>query len=521
MHNDGVVVGQALSHVFIDKTGLDMQEPMLWCLRRCRLAMKLVLVGLVATTVMGTLAYAALAGWDAASILALLVGGSLGFLYTLHAVYRNVSYEVRRLIAAMEQVAHGNLAHRITATGKDELASLARLLDSVVVTLSSMVAEIRSNAALVTQASHTLSQDHQALAARTELQASNVMQTVVSVEQVTTVVHNNAQTAGAADRSAHALRQVMAHGSTVMGQAVRSVEVIEHSAERMSEIIAVINGLAFQTNLLALNAAVEAARAGAQGRGFAVVAAEVRSLAQRSADAAKEIRQLIENSVYQVASSTKLIRQAGTGMEEVAQGIMMVAGHVEAIAQSGQTQRLGLQQINQAVQGIDQVTQENARMVRNVVQEAQSLESRAATLSEAVDRFRLQQGTAVEAVALVERALALRRMGMPLQQYWATLSDPQQPFHDRDMYVFVLDPQGRYLAFGGKPERCGTRVQEVRGVDGNALLAAIVQQAEQSKGWVEYGFTNPVSGQLQTKMSYVCKLDHVYLGCGVYKSFVD
>ena len=242
-------------------------------------------------------------------------------------------------------------------------------------------------------------------------------------------------------------------------------------------------------------------------------------MAQRSAEAAKEIRMLIEDSVQQVARSTQLIRQAGQGMQEVAQGMRQVAGHVEAISASGSTQGMGLMQIHQAVHGIDQVTQENAAMVRHVVQEAQVLEHRAATLSDAVERFRLQQGTAVEAVALVERAQALRRMGMPLQRYWQALSDPQQPFYDRDMYVFVLDGEGRYLAFGGKPEKRGSRVQDVQGVEGDALLRSIVNQAEQGAGWVEYDYRNPVSGQIQTKMSYVCKQDGVYLGCGVYKRF--
>lgn len=266
--------------------------------------------------------------------------------------------------------------------------------------------------------------DNRALAERTEQQASNVAQTVVSVEQVTSVVQNNVEAAGAADRYTAQLCQVVEQGSGVMEQAVHSIELIERSAGRMSEIIAVIDGIAFQTNILALNAAVEAARAGEQGRGFAVVASEVRSLAQRSSEASKEIRQLIEDSVHQVASSTRLIRQAGTGMQQMAQGIRSVAGHVGAIADSGNAQGTGLQQINEAVHGIDQVTQENARMVRNVVQQAQALERRAATLSEAVERFRLQQGTAVEAVELVQRAVALRRMGMPLQQYWQVVDRP-------------------------------------------------------------------------------------------------
>ena len=491
----------------------------MWVLRRCNLGSKLTLLtssGLLAMAVLWGSVYV---GFDTEAQLSIAAGVVLWFLYVAHSVYRNIAFEMARLLSAMEQAASGNLAHRITASSRDEFGAMARLLDSMVVALSSMVAEIRSNAALVTQAGHTLTQDNRALAERTELQATNVAQTVVSVEQVTAVVQNNVEAAVAADRYTNQLCRVVEQGSGVMEQAVHSVEAIERGADRMSEIIAVIDGIAFQTNILALNAAVEAARAGEQGRGFAVVASEVRSLAQRSSEASKEIRGLIEASVQQVASSTRLIRQAGQGMQQVTEGIRCVAGYVEAISESGHTQGAGLQQINQAVHGIDQVTQENALMVRNVVQEAQALELRAATLSEVVERFRLQQGTAVEAVELVERAVALRRMGMPMEQYWQALSDPQQLFHDRDMYVFVLDAAGRYLAFGGNPSKRGSRVQEVNGVDGDALLNSIIVQAEQGPGWVEYDFTNPVSGQVQAKMSYVCKQDGVYLGCGVYKRF--
>lgn len=499
--------------------GQIMFKPMIWVLQRLSLRWKLGMVLLSGLLVMAALSLTTVLQLDIHTQTALAGGGALWFSYVVYGVYCHLAHEIQRLLKAMEQAAQGNLSHRITASGRDELADMARLLDSMVVALSSMVAEIRSNAALVTQAGHTLTQDNRALAERTELQASNVAQTVVSVEQITTVVQNNAEAAVAADRYTAQLRKVVEQGSGVMERAVHSVEAIERSAGRMSEIIAAIDGIAFQTNILALNAAVEAARAGEQGRGFAVVASEVRTLAQRSSEASKEIRQLIEDSVRQVASSTQLIRQAGHGMQQMTEGIHQVAGHVEAISSSGNAQGTGLQQIHQAVHGIDQVTQENARMVRHVVQEAQTLELRAASLSDAVERFRLQQGTAVEAVALVERAMALRRTGMQPQQYFQTLSDPQQGFHDRDMYVFVLDASGRYLAFGGNPAKCGSRVQDVPGVAGDALLAAIVAQAEQGPGWVEYDFTNPVNGKVQAKMSYVRKLEGGYLGCGVYKSF--
>ncbi|MGN1055122.1 MAG: methyl-accepting chemotaxis protein [Comamonas sp.] len=496
-----------------------MQFPIVWLLRKCSLAGKLGLLSLFFVLAVGAMAAVHYLGMD--DRLMPVVAGACAalFFYVLWGVYQNLSSEIAHIIQAMELAAKGDLTFRLKAQGSDELAQMNRLLDNMVVALSSMVAEIRSNAALVSQAGHSLTQDNQALAERTELQATNVAQTVVSVEQVTAVVQNNAEAAVAADRHTAQVRHAVEEGSGIMEQAVQSVVAIERSAGRMSEIIAVIDGIAFQTNILALNAAVEAARAGEQGRGFAVVASEVRSLAQRSAEASKEIRKLIEDSVQQVASSTRLIRKAGQDMQQIADGIRSVAGHVEAISLSGNSQGTGLQQINQAVHEIDSVTQENALMVRNVVSEAQALERRAATLSEAVQRFRLQQGTASEAQEMVERAVALRRMGMPLQKYWEALTDPAQPFHDRDMYVFILDTEGRYLAFGGNPAKCGTRVQDVPGVDGDALLRAIINQADQGPGWVEYDISNPATGKVQSKMSYVCKQDGVYLGCGVYKSF--
>ena len=308
-------------------------------------------------------------------------------------------------------------------------------------------------------------------------------------------------------------------GVVVMDKAVNSVESIESSAGRMSEIIGTIDAIAFQTNILALNAAVEAARAGEQGRGFAVVASEVRTLAQRSGDAAKEIRGLIEDSVRQVTDSTRLIRQAGQDMRQVARGIHDVAGHVEAIAQSSSEQGHGLAQIGQAIHHIDQLTQNNAHMVRDAVHQAQSLELRARTLGESVQGFHLQQGKPQEAIELVDRVVQLRRSHTWGPQFWDFLTDPQQRLFYKDMYVFILDALGNYIVFGGNPAKVGTSVHQLPGVDGQGLLNAIVNQSEQGPGWVEYDFTNPVTGQVQAKMSYVRKLDDGYLGCGVYKKF--
>jgi signal transduction histidine kinase len=156
-------------------------------------------------------------------------------------------------------------------------------------------------------------------------------------------------------------------------------------------------------------------------------------------------------------------------------------------------------------------------MVERAVQQADLLERRAAHLARAVSSFKLQQGTAEEAMALVDRALAHRRQCTP-DAFVRDLTDPAQPFHDRDMYVFALDSAGVYRAFGGKPEKVGSRVQDIAGIDGQALLAAIVAQAEEGPGWVEYDIVNPASGAVQAKMSYVVKVDALYVGCGVYKT---
>jgi hypothetical protein len=329
-------------------------------------------------------------------------------------------------------------------------------------------------------------------------------------------VQNNSLTAQRADARAAAVRTAADRGVQAMAQAVQSVEAIQQGARRMTEIIGVIDSIAFQTNILALNAAVEAARAGEQGRGFAVVASEVRTLAQRSGEAAREIRELISTSVSQVEASAGLIRSAGEGINQMAGAIHSVAASVTEISGSSAEQSAGLREVSSAVQQLDQITQFNAQMVGHAVEQAEALEVRASTLSRAVSAFRLQQGTADEAVEMVTRAMALHS-GRSRDQFLRTITDIQQPFHDRDMYVFVLDAGGTYRAFGGNPSKVGTRVQDIPGIAGEQLVSDILAQAHQGPGWVEYDITNPASGAVQTKMSFVSQAGDLYVGCGVYK----
>ncbi len=448
----------------------------------------------------------------AASALGIVLVG-----YILLSFYCSFIADFGHAVDVMRQMASGNLRIRVQVRGRDELAELARLLERTIGSISAMVAEVRSNSALVAYAGKSLATGNRELAERTEQQAASLEQTSASVQELTSTVQQNAHTASESDQQAVLVRTTAEAGAQAVGQAVGSVEAIQRSAQQMNEIISVIDSLAFQTNILALNAAVEAARAGEQGRGFPVVASEVRSLAQRSAESAREIRQLIETSRSQVETSVREIRTAGENMTRIVEGVRGVAANMSLISTASAEQSSGLSEISTAVRQLDHITQRNAQMVERAVEQAGLLERRATHLSQAVSLFSLQQGTAEEAMEMVARAQAWRtRVGR--EAFVRGLTDQANGFFDRDMYIFALDALGTYRAFGGRPDKVGTRVQDILGVDGSALLADIVAQAEHEPGWVEYDIVNPSTGSVQTKMSYVMKMDDLYVGCGIYKS---
>ncbi|HAJ12883.1 MAG: methyl-accepting chemotaxis protein [Hydrogenophaga sp.] len=498
-------------------TAFGLFQPGAWLMRRLRLRGKLLV--LAAASVLPLLSVWVVSGASPAgrwAAIATLAGmGVLGYLMV--SFYASFVADFRQVLAGMEQTAAGNLRVRVQVQGGDELAELARLLERTIGSVSAMVAEVRSNSALVAYAGKSLATGNRELADRTEQQAANLEQTSASVQELSSTVQQNAHTASESDHQAGQVRATAEAGSQAMGQAIGSVEIIQKSAQQMNEIIGVIDSLAFQTNILALNAAVEAARAGEQGRGFAVVASEVRSLAQRSAASAREIRQLIEASRSQVETSVGQIRSAGDSMARIVDGVRGMAANMSLISAASAEQSSGLTEISSAVRQLDQITQRNAQMVERAVEQAGQLEHRAAHLARAVSSFMLQQGTAEEAMDMVARARAYRQQA-GREAFVRGLTDAANRFFDRDMYIFALDGQGAYHAFGGKPDKVGSKVQDIPGVDGDALLSAIVAQAEHEPGWVEYDIVNPATGAVQTKMSYVMKIDDLYLGCGVYKS---
>lgn len=496
--------------------------PGLWLMRRMHLAGKLLLLAIILLTPPVLMAFQFMLAQPSAGGAAWLawVSGVCVVLavYLLLAFYRTMTQDLGQVKQAMEQIVRGDLRLNLTAHGRDELAGMVSVTSMIGSAVSSMVANVRSNAAFIAHSGKSLTAANRELSERTEQQAANLEQTAASVEQLSSTVENNAQAASRANSQAAGVRDVADQGAATMAEAIASVEAIQRSAKRMDEIVGVIDGLAFQTNILALNAAVEAARAGESGRGFAVVASEVRSLAQRSAESAKEIRQLIGASSAQVASSVDRIRAAGSNITQIVSGIREVASNMSQISTSSAEQSAGLTEITTAVRQLDEITQRNAQMVDDAVTQASNLEGRASTLVDSVALFKLQQGSADEAIELVERALATRRRSTSRESFLRDITDPDQGFYDRDMYVFVLDRNGTYVAFGGNRAKVGTRVQDIAGIDGNGLLEAIVAQANHEPGWVEYDITNPTTGRIQTKMSFVQQVDDLFVGCGVYKN---
>jgi methyl-accepting chemotaxis protein len=310
-------------------------------------------------------------------------------------IARAITEPLGRALGLAEAIGKGDLTQRLEIHGRDELAQLLRGLAQMRENLARIVTEMRSSSDSVASASQQIASGNADLSSRTEQTASSLQQTAASVEQLTGSVRQSAEAARTANQLASTAAQVAARGGEVVTQVVSTMQEIDSSSRKIADIIGTIDGIAFQTNILALNAAVEAARAGEQGRGFAVVAGEVRTLAQRSAEAAKEIKALIGTSVDKVASGTKLVGDAGTTMTEIVASVRRVTDVIGEISAAATEQSDGIGQVNTAIAGLDQMTQQNAALVEESAAAARSLGEQAASLAHAVAGFRTDGAAAV------------------------------------------------------------------------------------------------------------------------------
>jgi len=321
---------------------------------------------------------------------------------------------LRELASLFEEMSKGDLTKKVGGGHPGLFGEVRRGVNNTVDVLQKLMNQIASTTEAVGSASREIAAGNNDLSARTEQQAANLEETASSMEELTGTVKQNAENARQANQLAIGARDVASKGGTVVGEVVSTMASIQESSRKIADIISVIDGIAFQTNILALNAAVEAARAGEQGRGFAVVASEVRSLAQRSASAAKEIKSLISDSVDKVTTGNRLVEQAGKTMNEIVMSVKRVTDIMSEITAASQEQSSGIEQVNQAIAQMDETTQQNAALVEQASASARSLEEQAAHLVGAVRRFKTRGEAELEEAKKPLAAQAKKgRMPMP------------------------------------------------------------------------------------------------------------
>jgi methyl-accepting chemotaxis protein len=326
------------------------------------------------------------AGMMAVGLLTIALGAFIAWFVT-----RTITAPLQRAASIADTIANGDLTEEIAPGSGDEAGQLVNSLRKMQANLRDAVGHIRQGAETISVVSHEIASGNAHLSARTESQASSLEETASSMEQLTSNVRQNAESATQANQLVAAATDLATRGGEVVSQVIGTMGSIKESSRKIVDIIGVIDGIAFQTNILALNAAVEAARAGEQGRGFAVVAGEVRNLAQRSASAAKEIKELISDSVQKVDAGGKLVDDAGRTMHDIVTSVRHVADIMGEITTASAEQSSGIEEVNQAIGQMDEMTQQNAALVEEAAAAAESMQQQVIMLRDSVARFRLEQ----------------------------------------------------------------------------------------------------------------------------------
>jgi methyl-accepting chemotaxis protein len=350
--------------------------------------------------------------------IALIVGAVLAFVTA-----QTLANPMQRIIKHFEAFATGDFKDQIVVDSKDEIGQVLEALQVTQQSLSDMVRQIKVTAGAVHRGAEEISQGNANLSQRTEEQSSSLEETASSMEEMTSTVKQNADNAGQANQLATAARDQAEKGGAVVGKAVRAMTEINESSKKIADIIGVIDEIAFQTNLLALNAAVEAARAGEQGRGFAVVATEVRSLAGRSATAAKEIKDLIQDSVRKVEDGSALVTQSGQTLEQIVASVKKVSDIIAEIAAASREQSSGIEQVNKAVMQMDEMTQQNAALVEEATAASQSMAEQAAQLNTLMEHYQIGGD---QPAATPERPVERRAADRPWSNHGAKSAKPAE-----------------------------------------------------------------------------------------------
>jgi methyl-accepting chemotaxis protein len=482
--------------------------------RTLRIGGTAVLAGLAlggAAAAMAPAAAAANSGWAAAALAALCAGWLLRRERRAQAMCRRLAERVDAMVA-------GNLRAPEGVDASHAAGNAFALADSLTQNMSGLVANVRSTAVIIGEAARNLTAQSQGLKERVEAQAVALEQTSATIEQLSATSRATASQVSDIHRAVGDAARQSAASSEAMKQNAETVRAIIRSVHGMHESLDTIKAISFQTNILALNAAVEAARAGEAGRGFAVVAGEVRALATRCAEASAQAETLVSNAVRDAEAGGRLLDATRERIAGTLAGMQHIAGVVGEIDRAASEQSRAVQQASAAVVEIDKHSQSNAALVHEVAAQAQALTERAGHLAAGTARYRLRQGTADEAVAMVRRAIAHCK-AVGLQHGLADISAPDNPFRDRDLYVsgHTDDHVLACLSAAGTTRRVGSSELELKDGAGDFVAQRIVSVGRAGGGWFDYSYRNPATQELAPKTSYVERHEGVNFLCGVYK----
>ena len=444
----------------------------------------------------------------AAAFTVLVVG------YLMMAMHSAVMSSMEAVTGAIDEVSRGDLTHRHEVTGQDEIAHVGHGVNAMTGRLARIVATIRSNAVLVGNGARQLADGALGLAQRTEAQSLRLSETAGGLRQLHNVMMDNQTAATDLNGRVEHFKQMTAEGREAMPRAEQSMQRIEEGARCMRDIVSQIEDIAFQTNMLALNAAVEAARAGEAGTGFAVVAGEVRKLAGRCAAAVTDITALIEQSSGQVSEGSRHIEDIAHILSQLDESMRGMEHQVSLVSGGTHAQQQALLDIQRTLDGIDEINRENTQAVTATRSATELLIQRAGSLSRSVQGIRLPQGSADEAQALVDRAVALIREA-GLGQAMPQLQDPNGSFVDRDLCVLGATRDGTLCFISGDIHAGGQPLPPLTTRSGMLFDQAVWHAADRGEPWVEYESCDPGTLEMQVKLACVAKVDEDLVVCGI------